>query len=269
MSKNKKNNYTFGQFIKEKRIVIVLLILIPLIGIAVFIPLLCIDKIQINDLGSFLGGLLAYIGTVLLGLISVWQNEKFKIMSDYKDEIRDKEIRESQRLAIQPYLFCEYKEMDLKTFSMMDKVEFVFVDDFENEGNGYPIHYETPIEIQMAFEEKVGFRAIKNAQKYVLIKQYITNLGQAGAIDILLEINNRKSLAPFSLLKESTKAIYILFSVDKTFVGEKEIVFNFYYNDIQGGTKYKQRFSIILKKKEDDFVCTAQRDAISAPNICN
>ena len=264
---NNNNNYSFGNFIKDRIIVVLLLIIIPLIGMAVFIPLLCIDKIPVNDLGSFLGGLLAYIGTVLLGLISVWQNEKFKRMSDYKDAVRDKEIKEAQRLTIQPYLFCEYEEVKLDELPKMNKVEYIRVDEFNAEGNGYSTCYEVPSDIQQAFEEKTGYIQIRNAEKYLFIKLLLTNIGQAGAVDVLMEINGRKSLPPFSMVKEASKTIYVLFSVGNEFVGKQKIDFSFNYNDIQGETKYKQLFSIDLIKNEDDFVYTAQKKGISAPII--
>lgn len=269
MSKKIKNEYTLWQFIKERVVAIIILIAIPLIGIAVFVPLLCCDKIPINDLGSFLGGLLAYLGTVLLGLISVWQNEKFKKMSDYKDELREAEIKESQRLSIQPYLFCEYEEKIFETLSSMVKLDLILVDNFDTEGNGYPFYDGVPSFLQMALNDRAGFKPIRNAQKYILTKFNITNIGQAGAVDILLEINNRKTLTPFSMIKESTKTIYILFDIEDNIEGEKEISFDFFYNDIQGDTKYKQQFLIDICKNKDDFGYTSQQSGISAPTIVN
>ena len=46
-------------------------------------------------------------------------------------------------------------------------------------------------------------------------------------------------------------------------------VFNFYYNDINGETKYMQSVSFSLKKEDSDYLNIAQLDAISAPCIFN
>lgn len=74
--------YSFGDFWKKHTKLLAVLCIIPVVACAVFIPLLCVCKINIWDLGSFLGGLLAYIGTALLGAVSMWQNERQKKEND-------------------------------------------------------------------------------------------------------------------------------------------------------------------------------------------
>ena len=71
-----KKDFTFGQFIKRLWWVLLILIIIPLAALGTFIGLMAKGVCNISDLGSMLGGLLAYIGTVLLGLVSVWQVER-------------------------------------------------------------------------------------------------------------------------------------------------------------------------------------------------
>ena len=84
MSKNKKvkNEFCFWDFIKTHWILSIILGAIPICAVIVFSFLMGYKICGINDLGSFLGGLLAYIGTALLGAVSMWQNEKLKIEND-------------------------------------------------------------------------------------------------------------------------------------------------------------------------------------------
>ena len=71
-----KKDFTFGKFIKKLWWVLLILTIIPLSALATFIGLMANGICNISDLGSMLGGLLAYIGTILLGLVSVWQVER-------------------------------------------------------------------------------------------------------------------------------------------------------------------------------------------------
>lgn len=74
--------YSFKDFWKRHKILLIILCGIPIISCVVFIPLIVCKEINIWDLGSFFGGLLAYVGTALLGAVSMWQNERQKIEND-------------------------------------------------------------------------------------------------------------------------------------------------------------------------------------------
>lgn len=58
----------------------------------------------------------------------------------------------------------------------MKKVEFTQIDNFDEEGNGYPTYYEIPSDIKQAFEDKTGYIKLRKAQKYVFTKLVITKL---------------------------------------------------------------------------------------------
>lgn len=93
------SEYTFSRFVKSHITLLIILCLIPIIACVVFIPLLCKCEINIWDLGSFLGGILAYVGTALLGAVSMWQNEKLKFEND-KNLKREQERAEQEKNAL-------------------------------------------------------------------------------------------------------------------------------------------------------------------------
>lgn len=69
-------NFPFGHFCRKNWWIILILLLIPTIALVVFAVLMANKGFNISDLGSMLGGLLAYLGTVILGFVSVWQVER-------------------------------------------------------------------------------------------------------------------------------------------------------------------------------------------------
>lgn len=253
MKKNMNDNYSFGKFVKERWIVVLILLLIPLVGIAVFVPLLLCDKFQISDLGSFLGGILAYIGTVLLGLISVWQNEKFKKMSDRKDELREKEIKESQRLEILPYLFTDCEPDNIKSVKEK-KQAFIYIDDLDcqNDKQAYDFYNELPNYIERELQESpisAALATTKNFGKYIFVKYTIKNVGQAGAVNIRIKLNNKIILPPFSMVHNETKVIEFLFETQKLNLGSYPIDIVFNYSDIKGTGTYIQQDRFHLHKR--------------------
>lgn len=76
---NKASPYAFTTFIKKNWIACLILFLIPIAAVAIFSILMSKGICNISDLGSLLGGTLSYLGTVLLGLTSVWQVERQRI----------------------------------------------------------------------------------------------------------------------------------------------------------------------------------------------
>lgn len=67
---------TFKQFLKKNWRVFMCLSIFALILLTVFSLLMAFGKCGINDLGSMLGGFLAYCGTIVLGTITVYQVER-------------------------------------------------------------------------------------------------------------------------------------------------------------------------------------------------
>jgi len=84
-------------FLKKHKILCIILLAIPVVAIGVFVPLLACGNNDIVDLGSFLGGLVAYIGTATLGMIAVWQNHKLSVLNDESQKKLNDLNRESQR----------------------------------------------------------------------------------------------------------------------------------------------------------------------------
>lgn len=70
------DKYTFGNYAKKRWWVFLVLALLPLVAIFVFSVFLTRHSFNISDLGSMLGGTLAYLGTVLLGMTTIWQVER-------------------------------------------------------------------------------------------------------------------------------------------------------------------------------------------------
>lgn len=67
---------TFKQFFKKNWIVFLCLGILPIIALIIFSCLMAYKICDISDLGSMLGGFLAYCGTILLGAVTVWQVER-------------------------------------------------------------------------------------------------------------------------------------------------------------------------------------------------
>ena len=80
--------FSLWAFIKKRWKVFSILAILPIVVITVYIILLINRVCDISDLGSMLGGVLAYIGTVSLGTTSVWQTER--------QRIENKELFENQ-----------------------------------------------------------------------------------------------------------------------------------------------------------------------------
>lgn len=67
---------TFKQFLKKNWLIFVCLGIFPVIVLVTFVVVMKFGKCDITDLGSMLGGLLAYCGTIFLGTITVYQVER-------------------------------------------------------------------------------------------------------------------------------------------------------------------------------------------------
>lgn len=68
-------NMKFFNFLKKHWGACLILSLIPILALSIFILLMINDICKISDFGSMLGGTLAYLGTTILGAVSVWQVE--------------------------------------------------------------------------------------------------------------------------------------------------------------------------------------------------
>lgn len=71
-----KTSFTFKSFLKKNWLICSILGAIPIIVVIVFVFLMAKGICNISDLGSMLGGTLSYLGTVMLGITSVWQVER-------------------------------------------------------------------------------------------------------------------------------------------------------------------------------------------------
>ena len=65
----------------------------PVAAISVFVPILIISESPAVYLGSFIGGLLSYTGTVLLGIIAFVQNDKMHQLNNEMREEKDTQNR--------------------------------------------------------------------------------------------------------------------------------------------------------------------------------
>lgn len=121
--KKQDDSYSFRLFWKKHIALLIILIFVPLVACAIFIPIVFNKGLNIWDLGSFLGGIVAYIGTTLLGAISMWQNEKLKIENDknladtreqaekdkqYLQEQNEKMAYDNARLSVIPFFSVKY-----------------------------------------------------------------------------------------------------------------------------------------------------------------
>lgn len=264
-------NYSFGNFMKKHWLIVLILALVAIIACAVFIPLFCCKINDISDLGSFLGGLLAYLGTAMLGLVTVWQNEKFKNMSEIKDQERSEAEKEKKRLSIKPYIFSEYIEDDYHTyFNEIKNSDFLFIDNFESNHDGYPQKFDVPSEIAKEVDNtSPDINIFSNMSRFLLVKYTIKNIGAGSAVNILMTMNKRKTLFPFALMKKDDKIIYILFDMEKIQLNdEKEVEIQFTYSDIENIQDYLQIDKFYIEKKDEaeyGYIYTRKMDNMTTP----
>lgn len=70
------NSLTFKSFLKKNWYIFLCLGMLPIIALIIFSCLMAKGIGHISDLGSMLGGVLAYCGTIVLGTITVYQVER-------------------------------------------------------------------------------------------------------------------------------------------------------------------------------------------------
>jgi hypothetical protein len=102
------------------------------VAICVFVPLLICEKNGIIDLGSFIGGLLAYIGTASLGVVAVWQNERLNdLNSEYQEKLVKSQINYSN--------FIDFKKSVTEAVTSFDvhKLVYSLSHSTSNSANGF------------------------------------------------------------------------------------------------------------------------------------
>ncbi len=195
------------------------------------------------------------LATVALSIIAVWQNKRYKNLADKKDEIREIELKEENRLKIRPYLFTDFLEHDY-TY-LKDKVihEFLYFNALPSEKKAIEIHSILPSEIRDEFYGENTttqvFKALKNINKYMVVVYNIKNVGCASAVNVLLHINNATTYPPFALMVGETREIIFLFDFDEIGQCDKyEVVLDFQFSDIEDKTTYTQCTSFFIHEDE-------------------
>ena len=110
-------------FIKKHIVAFSVLVLLPIVAVGVYFPLWAKGLHGVVDIGSFLGGLLAYVGTVSLGVVSAWQSEKLSSLNnEYQQRLTQTQINHS--------VFVEASASIVEAISAFDmhKIERLSVD---------------------------------------------------------------------------------------------------------------------------------------------
>ena len=97
---------TIWQFVKKHFLLVFILALIPLIAFLTFaIREYALHQIDMKagEWAAFIGAILSYIGTVLLGLLALWQNEVIK----YNSDEYNKKIFDLQMISNVPSFECK------------------------------------------------------------------------------------------------------------------------------------------------------------------
>lgn len=196
---------------------------------------------------------LSILATVALSIIAVWQNKRYKKLSDVKDEEHFKEEKERNRLRIRPRLFIEYNNDSYK--EIIDKQHILIEDLDEGTSDGFDIKTSAPDDIKQEVlgknAIKSGLLALKNIERFFLLTFRISNVGAGNAVDIELTINSRRTLPPFYLVVGDSKTIYVLFDfISVPPFNSKTIRLNLKYKDIENAEWYQQDFKVVLREKK-------------------
>ena len=195
------------------------------------------------------------IATFSLSAVAIWQNNRYKKLANRKDEIRQSEIKEENRLKIRPYLFSSYEEKSFDKLIEESVKEFIFIDNISEDKKAYDTHYAVPYEVFDITNEKdrttKAWKMLGQINRYLLVSYTIINVGAGTAIDIILKINGKMTLPPFAIMVGEKREINLLFDFDG--IGkcnDEEFILAFQYHDMENNQKYVQETTFKIYEKD-------------------
>ena len=265
--------YTFKDFVKENVKSIAFLLALPISVTIILIILNNLGKYNFQDLGSFVGGILSYIGTIGLGLVSIWQVKLSKKSQEYALNEEKKLLEEKERREIQPYITA-----------FLTNLKYVDIEKVE----GYGIYVDAILENKLIYLKKMytgyitnkDFRYVKKEtvaanitcetefnNKYTVIKLELHNVGAGHAKDVELKLNDYSLNKKYVITLDHALIIYLSIETERIKeLANIDFTIKINYVNIRDTAHYSQVATI--KYKEDKSNIWAElTENFSNPNI--
>lgn len=212
----------FIEFIKKNGILLVILFSAPVIVILVFtIKEYILNTINLSagDWANLLGALFSYWGTVLLGVLAFWQNDRLVILEERNLEIQEIQLQEEQAPNFSiSHLICYVNNVKTQC-------------DFSIRNSPYG---------QMARGKLLDKN--NDAIRFVTIHIYIENITMCNAYDIEAIISDTR----YNLIEHPFKTRQIKTDT----IGPKQqiiLVYSFFFNNPRKNTGWTLNFKICYR----------------------
>lgn len=254
---------------------VVLVILIPfLINESYKVGTGYITEWGANDVLSFYGSILSFLGTVFLGGLALYQNHKF-----------EKNGKEQRRLAVRPYLFTRIDDENVSILAKQ-QVEYIDInianqDSFEiSTKRNPPIQLDKYLELVDKLEKNPNMdtpEKIKTVEeqtnilkemnkRYELISYEVENYGNAAAVKIDVLLNGKRFYPTFAIHNEVSHRLLFLCDFQEIEINQQiRFDLEFSYYDIEGYGPYIQKETFFVDKLKNEFLQLHYLDQISSP----
>lgn len=213
-------------------------------------------NIEHSDWLVFLGSYLGFSGSLVLGVVAVYQN---KVLKDTNDEHHNNEIKPIINLLYREKHILNVVDMkeDYQLVNISnDNIEIYYTSRIPREilklykqyGNvaksssDYNVSYSEFSKIQELYYDNLD----EQRKSYLLIDFYIDNNGNGNAIDINLTLNNKNIEIMPSLQSNKSNCFLVLLKVESN-ISFKNLNFKMTYTDIDN-TSFTSSLALILSR---------------------
>lgn len=243
-----------------------------------------------GDVLGYIAGFEAFLGTVALGALALWQNHLFR-----EDNLR------KERYAIRPYLFSTVQDehIDLLAESHVGDIEFLDIKILENQSVqiacanrnkpadvvDYTVAKQAYLDFvaQQPESEKITQTVRRtelitnevNAlcalnEKYVLCSYAIENHGIGSAVKINLQMNSQPAMPLFCLSHLEKKQLYLLINAENLVPGKMaSLSFSIAFYNIEDFGPYMQCETLSVRRMDSGALSLVLDKQISEPILEN
>lgn len=239
-----------------------------------------------GDVLGYIAGFEAFVGTVALGALALWQNHTFR-----------KENLHREQFAIRPYLFSDVQDehIDFLAESQFEYLDIKVLDDQSAQiictNRNKPSDVVDYIVAKQAFLDFIAqSESVKITQtarrielltnevttlcalntKYVLCSYRIENHGAGSAVKIKLQINNQLAIPLFCLSHLEEKQLYLLINAEKLVSGKSSILdFSIKFYNIEDFGPYTQHETLSVTRTATGALTLTLDKQISEPVLDN
>lgn len=232
-----------------------------------------------EDVLSFYGSVLAFLGTVSLGALALWQNFSFNKLN-----------QKQNRLSIRPYISTYIEDENISLIAENDIGYFSL--EAQKDGSlkctGFSRNrpfktrayikakkeYEQLLtkedqdvnkQIELLDKQATELNTLNN--KYILIQYKLTNNGNASAVKIDITLNKEKITPLFALDKGISHILYLFCDCENIAINQTtKFDFDICFFDIEDYGPYKQSETFYVTKKEGGLLSLNYKEQISSPN---